>query len=35
MLLEELDKGGRTGKIVSVGDFLDRQVCGLEKHIVM
>ena len=33
MFLEELDKGGRTGKVESVGDFLDRQVCGLEKHL--
>ena len=33
MLLEELDKGGRTGEIEPVGDLLDSQVCGLEKHL--
>ena len=33
MFLEELDKGGRTGEIESVGDLLDSQVCGLEKHL--
>ena len=33
MLLEELDKGGRTGKVEPVGDLLDSQVCGLEKHL--
>ena len=33
VFLEELDKGGRTGKIEPVGDFLYRQVCCLEKHL--
>ena len=33
MFLEELDKGGRTGEIEPIGDLLDSQVCGLEKHL--